>query len=733
VLAAYSHAIIQVADPTGRGVSTVTTDHNTQARLKSGASGCLNLLGVSAKRQTLGAVFIAIAISVISFSSFLDRATAQPASGDEAAKRLEQEKEGKNKYRGGSENFETVKRDMKEKLFPKIMASSESDSKADEWYSPHLRDSKMFPSTKKEEAFYRGNTTPPNVYLCILSHLGLIPWWVPPDDFTACPLGACGRPGVWHGEPYKFHRPIEACYTAPTTIYKTFTQDSNFKICCVRKGEERATTEQIAAWHPDGSGWAGLFEYYYPTAAIGWENDRSTTMIVGKDERENPEMCREESDELMENENAVNWVAGAIERNRRQADKISGGGSSGGSGDDVRGLVSDVIKDVRPKDKELRFTDSLQSEGLTMRPNYATMEEEYRRMLARRFCMREEQFLKLMDPQHDTLQLGGGSSVDDLKALPVWSNYCPKGVNLMTNTDKSALENVDGTPTDFTLGMEVWQKDPQFCQRMQLDHPGLQELGFKEVIEESGKGDEQYTMENVGYTCLTGMDAAGMSKLNGSLIPVTLNRYAAVERRTAISKMLGFLIAGGLAEGMREDGTGKYLRSYYKRFEPRPYSKKLPFENQVFVGQQFKGGGFNELLRPCENLSGRDYSGAGDVSDQLYISDYTHRAFTEDKIRHGEAASGGSFNLNGEPEPPGQGVNRKSQEWAKPGLEKEIANRGLDEKSSNYAAAFRLFATCPKGYVRWRSQEVEHPQMEVELRMFCREENFGGPSRAPGF
>ncbi len=712
----------------------MTTNNVTAAAFTSRALGCRERLGVSAKRPTLRLALTAIALSLISLSSLLDRAFAQPASGDEAAKRLEQEKEGKNKYRGGSENFETVKRDMKEKLFPKIMASSESDSKADEWYSPHLRDSKILPSTKKEESFYRGNTTPPDVYLCLLSELGIIPFWVPPRNFTACPLGACGMPHVWHGEPFGPHRPIEACFTLPTVIYKLFTQESNFKMCCVREGEEWATTEQISAWHPDGSGWAGLFEYYYPTAAIGWENDRSTTMIVGKDEQENPESCREKSDELMENENATDWVAGAIERNRRQADKISGGGSSAGSGDDVREIVADVIKDVRPKDKELRFTDSLQSEGLTMRPNYATMEEEYRRMLARRFCMREEQFLKLMDPQHDTLQLGGGSSVDDLKALPVWSNYCPKGVNLMTNTDKSALVNIDETPTDFTKGMTLWKEDPQFCQRMQLDHPGLQELGFKEVIEKSGKIDARYTMENVGYTCLTGADAVGMSKLNGSLIPVTLNRYAAVERRTAISKMLGFLIAGGLAEGMREEGTEKYLKSYYKRFEPRPYSKKfLPFENEVFVGQQFKGGGFNELLRPCENLSGRDYSGAGDVSDQLYISDYTHRAFTEDKIRHGEAASGGSFNLNGEPEPPGQGVNRKPEEWAKPALENQIGNRGLDEKSSNYAAAFRLFATCPKGYARWRSKEVEHPQLEAELRYFCREENFGGPSRAAGF
>ncbi len=639
-------------------------------------------------------------------------ALAQPASGDDTAQRLQAEKEGKNTYRGGAESFDKVKQIMKEQLFPKILASSEGDSKADEWYSPHLRDMLIKGTSRFKEAEVRAKTTPPDVWMCLFPP----PFWVPPRNFTACPLGPCGLPHVWHGEPFGQHRPIEACFTAPTFVYGTFVEDTNFKACCVRDPEVFLSSEEIAARHPDGSGWAGLFEYYYPTTAFGWENDRSTTMIVGKDEQQRPQQCLEDSDLLMEGEQAVNWVTGAIERNKRAAERVGAGGSGGG-GDDVRQTVQDVIRDVRPEDKELRFTDSLQSQGLTLRPNFAAMEVEYRRMLARRFCMREEQFLKLMDPQYDTLQLSGGPDVNDLKNLPVWANYCPLGVNLMTDPEKSALENIDETPTDFVKGMTAWRDDPQFCQRMLLGNqrllndPNIQEVKLEEVLRESGS--EEYTPEQVGYTCLNQDDqeGGGASGLNGSLVPVELNRYAASERRADVP--LGFLISAGLAEGMREPGSGPYKKSYYKRFEPRPYSRDhLPFWNRAFVGERFKGGGFNEVFQQCQTISGKDYH-QQNKSDQLYISDYTHPVFTEDKIVNQE----------------GRAFNRFRGDWAKPGQENEIANRGLDEKSSNYAAAFRIFATCPRGYSRWRPPEHDEINLRDQLLYNCREENFGGRTR----
>jgi hypothetical protein len=324
--------------------------------------------------------------------------------------------------------------------------------------------------------------------------------------------------------------------------------------------------------------------------------------------------------------------------------------------------------------------------------------------------------MKIMDATEDKLQKSGGNgtwqSLD--KNIPVWSNYCPKGVELMTNPKMSALNNVDGTPTKFTEGMRIWKDDPMFCQRMNAEQnanllmPNVDTSKIGEVIKKSGA--DGYNGQ-VGYTCRDG------GKLNGSMVPVELYRHAAVERRTAIADhALGFLIAGGLAEGMI-DGT----KSYYKRFEPQPYSLKVAEPFQTFIGTKWDGqtqdgGKKNELKKDCQKLSGKDFRGQN-KSDQLYISDFTNKSFTQDPIN--ESDQKGEF-------------NRYVQGWAKGSKEeqKEITSRGLDEKSSNYAAPFRIFATCPKGYLRWRPKEDEHNAgIFKNLNNNCREENFGGPHR----
>lgn len=529
-----------------------------------------------------------------------------------------------------------------------------------------------------------------------------------------------------------------ACFTSPTTIYKEFTRPSNFKACCVRRGEEGFTSEQIAAMHPDGSGWAGLFEYYYNTAVVGMENARTDTMIIGKDERENVQRLIDEADPVMEDDQAVKWVTDAIERNY----KAQGGSGQSSS---VQDSVKSVIKEIRPQDKELRFADSLEGMGLTMRPNYASMDLQYRIQLARRFCMRDEQFLKLMDPSEDLLQLGGGPSVEDLRDLPVWANYSKRGVQLMTDPQQTLqLENMDKTPTDLPKGMrEGWLKDPLFCQRMQLDNPNFESTGMDAALKEGQGVRAPLSKEQVGFTCLNGVDQEedgehpirsdglisqffGMlrdpfSRLNGALVPVVMYNHAPVQRRTAIADhLMRFMIAGALVPGLREPGTGRNKRSVYKRFEPRGYSwKHLPEELKAFRGKQFKGGGTNELGRSCKDLSGKDFQGQN-KSDQLYISDATHpeQAFTDKPIINNEQG----------------GFNRYRQEWAKEGTARDqIANRGLDEFSSNYVTPFRIFATCPAGYVRWRPPEdPDNLHLAIELNLNCQEENFGGLSR-PSF
>jgi hypothetical protein len=323
--------------------------------------------------------------------------------------------------------------------------------------------------------------------------------------------------------------------------------------------------------------------------------------------------------------------------------------------------------------------------------------------------MRPEQFDKLMDPADDLLQLGGGPDLNSLDNIPVWANYCPQGVELMTKPENSAMRNIDGTPTDFRLGMQAWNVDKMYCQKMNLTNVNMFITGLGRAALQSPGGFQ--TQASVGYTCLEG------GKLNGSMVPVELYRHAAVERRTAITDhALGFLIAGGLAPGMT---AGQ--RSFYKRFEPQPYSRMMPPDLETFIGTQFQGGGTNELGESCPSVSGENLRSAGSKSDRLFISDKTNKAFDQEIIE-AEDSKGG--------------INRYREEWGKdPESGSKIAARGLDKESQNYAAPFRIFATCPKGYKRWRPQPADGHNLALieNVNKYCREENFGGsPSPRQG-
>jgi hypothetical protein len=648
---------------------------------------CASLKGArQASLRLLGSLLIALFATVATAHS-----SYAQSEGQQAAERLQAGVSQKNKYRKAEAvaDMKAVVENMK-KLFEPILITGSGGEK-DKWYSPHLRDAQIDPKNKSDERNLRKKVTPWNVFMCYW------PFFIPPEDFTACPAGVCGQPGVWHGEPGGPHRPMSAC-GLPTWIYGTFKQDSNFKACCVRQAEQTFTSEQIASLHPLGDGWAGLFEFYYPVSALGWENDRTTTMIA---DSKKVNQCVEESDSLMENRQSQKWVADAITRNERAA--------AGSPSGDVqapallRQEVAKLIKDVRPKDKELRFTDSLQSEGLTVRPHLAALDPEYRKQLAKHFCMHPEQFDKIMDESAgDNVQQGGGLSLESLDALPMWANYCPKGVELMTNPQNSELENIDKTPTDFMQGMKAWKNDPLYCQRMHQTNPNMSILKYDEVLKKSNKSP--LSQEAVGHTCLDD------DNLNGGMVPVTFNRHAAVQRRTAIADhALGFLIAGGLSKNMRNG-----QKSYLKRFEPQPYSRdKLPFPYQTFIGKRFAGNGTNELIltnpgfSQCTPLSGEGYQWQN-KADRLYISNKTHQPFTQQMIDDRNT------------------IDKYRQDWADSQKEK-VANHGLDDKTQNHATAFRIMAMCPKGFVRWRPKVDEHEQVLPEiLDRDCREEYFGG-------
>ena len=348
-----------------------------------------------------------IVLVVFLFFSLVPQATAQnnvAVSGDTTAKMMKDSQP--NQYRGGVGSIDDVRKNMQELfkeiwLDPSEMMSSKSE--LDKWYSPHLRDITISATQRIiDSSLYRG-------------FAGYM-------DYEYFCTGAC--PGCIYTDSHY----TGTCCNRSTSVYYSNILDTNWKACCVRDAEENDTLEEIACKHPDGDGWAGLFEYYYPTTAIGWEAQRATTMIATKDE---VSQCLADSKPLMENSE---WVQRAIETATGDPKVFGSASNSGG----IAANVNAVIKDLHPTDPNLRFTDVLQGGGLTERVNFAAMDLEEKVALAVQFSMHPLQFGKLMNPYAgDKTQLGGGATVQELAQIPVWANYCPKGVKLMTNPEET--------------------------------------------------------------------------------------------------------------------------------------------------------------------------------------------------------------------------------------------------------------------------------------------------------
>ena len=594
------------------------------------------------------------------------------------------EEPGKNKFRldketgkGGVKDEGKVLANM-QKLFSKIYLEPTQalspKSELDEWFNPHLRDATIdFGAREREVSGEAGRMW-----------AGIRPW-------SRSLLGTCTDNSACSDCPWPHpEHQTATCCIRDTMKYAELVTDTSFKACCVLADEENLPMEEIACRHPNGDGWAGLFEYYFPTNAIGWEAQRATSMIATDRE---VKKCLDDSDSLMENSS---WIVQAIQ-------KMSQSGDSS-----LNAKVADALNGskLRPQDQSLRFSDSLQSGGLTMRVNFAHMDPAERQALAIQYCMHPEQFMKLMDSRgkspsgkdRDTLQMPGtgGRTLEDLQQIPMWANYCPNAVKLMTNPQETMMRvvNRDGTPTNFQKGMGAWQADPLYCQKMSVKANPIGGEFLREGVFKQ-QGLSALTEEAVGYTCRIGDAQKG--GFSNRMVPVELHSTAPIDPRT-LDHAIPFMIAGGYYLGEMYNG----IHSLYKRFEPRPYTKQL----NLFTGKKWQGGTPNELGQPCRTFEGKDFQNKN-VSDQLYLSDVNHEPFTQDKIRAEE-------DKPNEPE-----FKRYDREWSDKKPE-QFHNRNFDEEVLNYGAAFRVFATCPAGYVRWRGPHSE------QFSEACGEENFGG-------
>jgi hypothetical protein len=696
--------------------------------------------------------------------------SAPAASGQQVAERLQRSIDNPaaedNVFHLGDAvpSTDQLKSNMR-KLYGKLLVSV-SGGEVDKAYNPHLRDAMFDGGNRRTMADMRAKAGAVSMTVLPVPSVGVIraPFCLSCTNGlgtheTACNLCTLFRcPGEgWSDDHIHF-----ACCPFPaavnTSVYQRFTEDSNFKACCVRKDQVIDSEELIAcksknplfnpahAFNPvRGDGWAGLTEVDFFMTAAGLESARGTTMLATKDE---VTQCIEKTDAIMEGPKAQEWIAQAITRNAEWADKAGGGGAGapvpgGGVGDVLANVREDIAK-VRPsgENKKLRFSDAVGADVFTVRPNAATMDRQEREQLARHHCFRREQYLKLMNPLYDSLQLGGGRDWQDLMEVGkpekkmLWANYCPNGATLMTDANLSNIKNLHRTATDFEKGMQAWREDPLYCQRIQAtQNPNLRALGFEEVLEASQGGRPIKSAQAVGYTCLE------RGKLATGGVPLTFNRNKDVEWRTKFNKLLYFLIAGSLARQPAMSLGGIPPKSYLKGFEPRPYSFVGPeppdFANQTFIGKAFKGGGINELGEVCDAVSGNDYQWRN-RSDQVYVSDYTHDSFTQEILLE----VGSPDNNNTDPTRKLKGTNLYVQEWAKDDFESQnkIAKREIDKggrnlsaesadrKVLNYISTSRIVAVCPEGYTRWRPiPDAGNINLNKNLDLLCREENFGSP------
>lgn len=465
-----------------------------------------------------------------------------------------------------------VKENMRT-LFPDVIfdPAHGNAEQLDKYYSPHLRDI--------------GDGIQRSAHIHMRSQAG---------EISGINEDACPNSKAW-GHP---EHEVSACCGVDTSRYAALREDHNFKACCVRRGEEQLAEEEIACRHPDGTGWAGLYEFYFPTQALEWGRTDGTSMIVDGE------------------------------------------------------TIDRCIKEVAPL---VKSRTALQTDDITLRVNLAAMDQKHREDLAKDLCMHPMQFMKLMDPdpREDPYQKapeGHGTAGEKmLEALPLWSTYSTLGASLvtesaesskLTNFDSSAYLDVGGTKgkaTDLALGHDRgFRRDEQYCQALTGQTVDEGSDGLREAVDVFGKGlSSESKNANIGYSC---------KEAGGRLVRMSPVHLVAPggSPEEAATRALAFSIAAGVYAPALADQERR--TSYYKRFEPLGYFK---FKGKPFVGSL----GSNEQGMQCRVVQGESYYKGAPRADRWYTS------------AHGNSGS--------------------------------------------HAAPMRIFASCPKGWERWRGPHSE--------------------------
>lgn len=396
-------------------------------------------------------------------------------------------------------------------------------------------------------------------------------------------------------------RESERCCGVDTSRYALLREDHSFKTCCVRREEEQLSEEEIACRHPDGTGWAGLFEFFYPTEVVGWGAATGESLLL------DPELR-----------------AGCA------ADSAAAAETEGGAAH----TRNDAI----------------------VRINVALLDPRYREQVARDMCLHPQQFMKLLDPDpaENAFQLPpegrGVAGLQMLRTAPVFAPFCRYGAILAQDAQESAkLGNFDA---DFYAGVGGTPENATDLARG-YDRGGARPGGVCGVAEAAKATPAVGTLRGV----VEGVDPARAAEAraaqvghscrilsDGTRVPLSpvVRRGRAGAPEEAQSHAMAAVIAAGVYAPALADPAAR--RSVFPRFEPREY--------YAFTGRPFSGAqGENEQRIECRTVAG-------------------------DTLSDGAA---------------------RADRWQ----ELDLGTHG------RYATPLRIFAACPKGWVRWRGKGSE--------------------------
>jgi hypothetical protein len=300
---------------------------------------------------------------------------------------------------------------------------------------------------------------------------------------------------------------------------------------------------------------------------------------------------------------------------------------------------------------------------MTLRVNLPAMALQHREQLARDMCMHPQQFMKLMDPDpaEDPYQRKppgqGTAGTKMLEAIPVWTTQARFGALLVSEPlETLKLLNFDAPGYPLVGG----KQDRATDLALGYERGFIRNARYCDVMAEQKQQPDSDGLREAVQVYGKGLSRevqetnSGYSCRDAAGGRISLSPLVRIALKDGPEIAALRALAFAVAAGVYAPAMAdpQSRLSYYKRFEPLPYFK--------FLGKPFTAGaGSNEHGVQCRSVRGDAYTRDSIQADRLYSS---------------PSSKGGS-----------------------------------------YAAPMRIFASCPKGWTRWRGMHSESACGEEKL------------------